>query len=470
MDPFSSASDVARAIRSGSISPTEVVDLYLDRIDRHNDAVNAIVWRNDDEVRQAARAAEAALGAGGPLPFFHGVPMPIKDLVSVAGQPNTRGGLGTSTAPQPENDLVVDRILNAGFLLMGRTNSPEGGMTQVTENRRYGITRNPWNLDRTPGGSSGGASAAVAAGLAPIASASDGGGSIRMPAAATGLVGLKPSRARVPGKTPGWEHGTTQGVVTRTVEDAARTLDYLSAEDPLNWYRAPEPERPWSKTYKQQAEPQRIGLMLDAPKGVEVDPACVRATEETAALLERMGHTIVPVSAEIISAEALRIYSLVVIAASLHTVPYDDPSQSEPFIIARRAMAEKMSAADYAKNVLTMHLESRRMLQHWRRDFDMLLSPTLACTVPEVGVIMAEANELLDGSSPREARMLAFNAYANILGLPAISMPVSFDDEGLPVGVQLVGSPFDETTILQLAHAVEREHDWASKRPAAFVD
>ncbi|WP_370615418.1 amidase [Mumia sp. Pv 4-285] len=469
MDPFSSASDIARSIRAGAISPVDVVELYLSRIDTYNDAVNAIVWRNDDDVRQAAKAAEAALGSGGALPFFHGVPMPIKDLVSVSGQPNTRGGLGTSTEPQPENDLVVDRILNAGFLLMGRTNSPEGGMTQVTENSRYGITRNPWNLDRTPAGSSGGASAAVAAGLAPIASASDGGGSIRMPASATGLVGLKPSRARVPAKVLGWEHGTTQGVVTRTVEDAARTLDYLSVEDPLGWYRAPTPERPYGDSYTEAAGPLRIGLMLDAPNGVEVDPICAETAERTARLLEVAGHTVVPVSADFISTEALRIYSTTVIAASLHTVPYDDPSQSEPFIIARRKMAEELPASEYAKAVLRLHLECRRMVAHWRRDFDVLVSPTLACQVPPVGVILAEANELLDGSSPREARMLAFNSYANILGLPAISVPVGTDSDGLPVGAQLVGSPYDETTILRLAQSLERELDWASRTPAAFT-
>lgn len=469
MDPFTPASDIARSIRAGVISPVEVVDLYLDRIDEHNDAVNAIVWRNDDDVRQAARAAEAALGSGGELPFFHGVPMPIKDLVSVAGQPNTRGGLGTSTAPQPENDLVVDRILNAGFLLMGRTNSPEAGMTQVTENSRYGTTRNPWDLERTPSGSSGGAAAAVAAGMAPIASASDGGGSIRMPASATGLVGLKPSRTRIPSKAPGWENGATQGVVTRTVEDAARTLDYLSAEDPLGWYRAPLPERPFGDSFARTAEPLRLGLMLDAPRGVEVDPVCAEAAELTARLLESAGHTVVPVSADFISADALRIYSLNVIAASLHTVPYDDPSKSEPFIAARRRMAEELPSSEYAKAVLRMHLESRRMLSHWRRDFDVLVSPTLACRVPPVGVVLAEANERLDGSSPREARMLAFNAYVNVLGLPAISVPVAMDDDGLPVGAQLVGSPFDETTILQLARRLEQELDWAHRVPPAFA-
>lgn len=469
MDPFSSASDIARSIRAGVVSPVEVVDHYLARIDQHDDAVNAFVWRNDDDVRQAAEAAEAALGSGGELPFFHGVPMPIKDLVSVAGQPNTRGSLGTSTAPQAENDLVVDRILNAGFLLMGRTNSPEAGMTQVTENGRYGITRNPWNLAHTPSGSSGGAAAAVAAGMAPIASASDGGGSIRMPASATGLVGLKPSRSRVPSKAPGWENGATQGVVTRTVEDAARTLDYLSAEDPLGWYRAPVPERPFGDTYHQSPARLRVGLMLEAPRGVEVDPVCAEAAERTARMLEKAGHTVVPVGADLVSAEALQVYSLKVIAASLHTVPYDDPSLSEPFIIARRRMAEELPASEYARSVLKMHLASRRMLAHWRRDFDVLVSPTLACRVPPVGVVLAEANALLDGSSPREARMLAFNAYVNIIGLPAISVPVAMDDDGLPVGVQLVGSPFDETTVLQLAHGLERELEWATRVPPAFA-
>lgn len=243
MDPFASATELAALIRRRELSPVEIGKHYLARIDAYDGEINAFVWRDDNRFLDAARAVEKSIRAGEDVGPFAGVPMPIKDLVSVAGQPNTRGSLGISDAPQGANDLIVDRIINGGFLPMGRTNTAESGMTQVTENRRYGITRNPWNLGRTPGGSSGGAAAAVAAGLAPVANASDGGGSIRMPASCTGLVGLKPSRARVPAKALSWEHGATGGVITRTVEDTARILDVISVPDPLGWYRAPTPER-----------------------------------------------------------------------------------------------------------------------------------------------------------------------------------------------------------------------------------
>lgn len=468
MDHFTSATELAARIRCRDLSPVEVARHYLARIDALDGEINAFVWRNDEPFLAAARAVEKAIGAGEAVPPFAGVPMPIKDLVAVAGQPNTRGSLGISDAPQGSSDPIVDRLVNGGFLLMGRTNTAEVGMTQVTENRRYGITRNPWNLGRTSGGSSGGAAAAVAAGLAPAANASDGGGSIRMPASCTGLVGLKPSRARVPTKVPGWEHGSTGGVITRTVEDAARILDLISIPDPLGWYRAPAPERAFADEVARPAGRLKVGLMLEAPTGVAVDPACADVARATARLLADQGHEIVPVEPGIISTRALDIYLFTVIAAALHTVPFDDPAATEPFIFARRKMAEQVHSGDYARAVAEMHLESRKMIEHWTTDFDVLLTPTLATRVPEVGVIMADANRLLDGSSVHEARMLAFNVFANITGLPAISLPVGFDGDGLPVGAQLVGGPFQEAVLIRLASALESELRWQDRRPAKY--
>lgn len=468
MDPFASASELAALVRRRELSPVEIGEEYLARIDRHDGEINAFTWRDDEAFLSAARNAEQAVVAGAELGPFAGVPMPIKDLASVAGQPNTRGSLGVSDAPQPANDLIVDRVLAGGFLLMGRTNTPESGMIQVTENQRYGITRNPWHLERTPGGSSGGAAAAVAAGLAPVASASDGGGSIRMPASCTGLVGLKPSRSRVPAKVLSWEHGSTGGVVTRTVEDTARILDLISVPDPLGWYRAPAPERPFADELGQPVAPLRVGLLLETPTGAPVDPECVEVAEATARMLEAHGHEVVPVEPEIISTRALDIYCFTVIAAALHTVPYDDPSLAEPFIVARMEMADHLSSGEYARAVVEMHLESRRMISHWYEDFDVLLTPTLATRVPEVGVTLADANRRLDGRSVHEARMLAFNAFVNITGLPAVSMPVGTDGDGLPVGAQLVGGPFQEATLIRLASLLEAEVRWQDRRPEKF--
>ena len=186
MDRHASALDVAAAIRAKEVSPVEVLDHYLAEVDRLDPVLNAFSLRDDERARADARAAaERLAGADADdLPPFLGVPMPIKDLVSVAGQPNTRGSLGVSDAPQGTSDPIVDRLVNGGFLPMGRTNTAEVGMTQVTENKRYGVTRNPWNLARTPGGSSGGSAASVAAGIVPVAHGGDGGGSIRIPASA----------------------------------------------------------------------------------------------------------------------------------------------------------------------------------------------------------------------------------------------------------------------------------------------
>jgi len=468
MDHFASASGLAALIRRRDISPVELTRHYLARIDAHDGTVNAFVWRNDEAVLEAARRVEAAVMAGEAVGPFAGVPMPIKDLVSVAGQPNTRGSLGMADAPQEQNDLIADRILAAGFLPMGRTNTPELGMTQVTENRRYGITRNPWNLDYSPGGSSGGAAAAVAAGMAPVANASDGGGSIRMPAACTGLVGLKPARARIPSRIPGWENCATGGLITRTVEDTARILDLIATPDPLGWYRAPAPERPFGDEPGRPAGRLRIGLLTEAPAGVPVDPECVAAVRATARLLEDQGHHILPVGPDIISARAKEIYLFTVLPAALHTAPYADPTLAEPFIIARRGMALQRHSGDYARDVAELHLLSRQMIRHWVEDFDVLLAPTLACRVPKAGVILADANRRLDGSSPLEAQMLAFNVFANITGLPAISLPGGHDSHGLPIGVQLVGGPFQEAVLIRLAAALEEELRWPRRHPPDF--
>lgn len=468
MDPFISATELARLIRNRKASAVEVARHYLDRIEADDGRINAFVWRNDDQVLAAAKAVDDRIAAGDPLPPFAGVPMPIKDLSSVAGQPNTRGSAGMSDAPQAQNDLVVDRILAAGFLPMGRTNTPELGMTQVTENRRYGITRNPWSLGHTPGGSSGGAAAAVAAGMAPVASASDGGGSIRMPAACTGLVGLKPSRARIPARVPGWEHGTTSGTITRTVEDTARILDLLAVPDPLGWYRAPAPDRPFAEEITQPPGYLRIAMLTEAPGGTPVDPECAAAVTAMARLLEDQGHTILPVTPDLISSRAMEIYLFTVLPAALHTAPYEDPSEAEPFILARRDMALRRHSGDYARDVAELHLLSRQMIRHWVEDFDMLLAPTLACRVPEVGVILADANHRLDGSSPLEAQMLAFNLFANITGLPSIAIPAGMDSAGLPLGVQLVGGPFAEGLLIRLAAALEDALHWERQHPPAF--
>ncbi|MEV4001839.1 amidase [Actinomadura sp. NPDC049753] len=469
MEPFSSAVSIAEAVRSRQVSPTEVVDLYLGRIDHYDGEINAFVWQSPEQVRDAARAATRAVTAGEDLGPFHGVPLPIKDLTSVAGQPNTMGSQGVPNAPRQGNELVVDRFLESGCILMGRTNSPEMGTLPDTDNSRYGPTANPWDHRRSPGGSSGGAAAAVAAGLAPLAHGNDGGGSLRMPASACGLVGLKPSRARVPQLVQSWwEYCSTEGVITRYVQDTAAMLDVISRPDPHGWFQAPPPERPFAEEPGRDPGRLRIGLMVDAPTGLPVDPECVEAATAAATLLEELGHDVHPVSPELLSAEAAQGYVDMVIPGSLYVHPFDDPDRAEPYNRYRWDRMKLVNAGEYVRTAALLQTESRRIVAQWRRDFDVLLTPTLACQPPELGIVRADANRDVEVAQPSALLMVSFTLLANVTGQPAISLPVHLSAAGLPVGVQLIGAPFDEATLLRLAAALEAETNWPHTVPADY--
>ena len=460
-----SAVDLAAAIRRREISSVELVTEAIARRDRFDAELNAIIWRDDEASLADARAADAAVARGEDLPPFHGIPIPIKELTWVAGQPGTFASLGVSAEPRPVSDLVVDQLRRAGFVLFGRSNSPEAGPMSVTENRRFGVTRNPWDPRYSPAGSSGGAAVSVAAGYTPVAHASDGGGSIRMPASATGLVGLKPSRGRVPAVLPGWEHSITDGVITRHVADTAAILDELSRLDRRAPYVAPAPDRPFAAEVGAPVAPRRIGLLLEAPNGVPVHPEARAAAEKLAAVLEGLGHRVEPVQPFLFSIEAVLGFLDVVVNAWLWATPYDQPELAEPYIAARRRRATDFTAGDYAIAAARLYAESAVVTAQWGRDFDVLLTPTMAAPPPLVGTVLAEANEAFDGPRVAENQMVAFTAFCNIAGLPAISLPVHVSELGLPVGAQLVGGPFGESELIRLAASVEEHVGWTTRIP-----
>jgi amidase len=465
IDPFIPVTELARLIRDREVSPVEVAQTYLDRIERLNPAVNAVVWMDVDAVHAAAARAERAVLDGSPLGPLHGVPIPIKDLNSVAGQPNTSSSLAIRDSPATETDPDVQLLFDAGAIALGRSNSPEFGALTVTENARHGKTRNPWSLAHTSGGSSGGASAAVAAGLAPAAHASDGGGSIRVPASATGLVGLKPSRGRVPSFIRGWEHSTTEGAITRTVADTALLLDVMGRADPLSWYSAPDPVRPFSQEVGADPGRLRIGLLLEAPTGLRVDADCVRAATLVGRELQDLGPDVVEVRPRMFSSAAIRGFTGTIISASTYAIRVDDPDAVDPYIRRRRESALQVTAGEYASIAARLQAESREIVAQWGRDFDVLLTPTTAVLPPLVGAVYDEANADPDGRRETEARMVSFTAFVNIAGLPAITLPVHTSDGGLPVGAQLVGGPFDEATLIRLASQLEPRFRWYDKHP-----
>lgn len=458
--PASSALDIGAAIRSGEVSAVEVTEMYLAEIDARNDAVNAIVWLDREDSLHRAQESDRRVRAGEARGPFEGVPIPIKDLSAVAGQPNTMSSLSISEALATETEIDVQLLEDAGFVLLGRSNSPEFGPLTASENARHGKTRNPWNLEFTSGGSSGGASAAVAAGFAPIGHASDGGGSIRVPSSTTGLVGLKPSRGRVPAEVRGWEHSTTSGVITRTVADSAAALDILSPFDPLAWYSAPQPARPFASEVGADPGRLRIGLLLESPSGLEVDPVNAAAAIRTAQALEELGHIVEPVQPFLFSPEAGKGFVDLIISASVFASPYEDVELVDPYIRYRIEQAKRFHSGEYAALAGLLQFETRQVNAQFGRDFDLLLTPTMAVPTPRVGVVYDEANQTPDAPRLTEARQVTFTAWVNIAGLPAISLPMHTDAAGLPVGAQLVGGPFDEAALIRVAAQLETVFDW----------
>jgi amidase len=472
LGPSASALELAGALRRRELSAVELLDACLEAIDERNPELNAVIWRNDEDARRGAQDADrrlATLSADGPseeqwAPFL-GIPIPIKDLTPVAGWPTTFGSRGADTTPSRESELVVDAFERAGFILCARTNSPEFGVLTVTENSRYGVTRNPWDLTRSPGGSSGGAAAAVAGGMFAIAHANDGGGSIRIPASYTGLVGLKASRGRVPRAAQSWMGAVVEGALTRTVADSAAVLDVIAEPDPLAWYNAPAPERPFAQETAVQPEPLRIGLMATAPLGIPTAAAYTAAALAAGAMLEQLGHVVEEVEVPTVSEEMIPPFVLMT-QAGLAEFEDIDWSQVEPHVAHQYKLSREISAGDYVQAVLELELITRRELVRWGRDFDVLLTPTSAVEPPLAGSILAAQHAAPDRPVADVVASVSFTAFGNVTGLPAISLPLYFTEAGLPIGVMLTAGPWQEATLIHLAARLEEAHPWRERRPS----
>jgi amidase len=464
LGPTSTALELAGALRRRELSAAELVDQCLAAVDERNPQLNAVIWRNDEEARAAAAEADRRLAAGEEAPFL-GVPLPIKDLTPVAGWPVTFGSWGASEEPSKESELVVDALARAGFVLCGRTNTPEFGPITVAENLRYGITRNPWDTERSSGGSSGGAAAAVAGGMFPIAHANDGGGSIRIPAAYCGLVGLKPSRGRVPRLAQSWLGAVVEGVVSRTVADSAVVLDAISGPDPAAWYNAPAPARPFAQETDTPPGTLRIGLMAQAPLGIPTDDACIEAARSAAAALEDLGHSVEEVEVPTISEEMVPPF-IALTLGSLADYEGVDWSAVEPHIAHQRQAAGELSAYDYALAARALELLSRREVARWGRDFDLLLTPTSAILPPQAGVVLEAQHAEPDQPVPDVIASVSFTAFGNVTGLPAVSLPLHWTDAEVPVGVQLTAGPWQEAMLISLAAQLEQAMPWAERRPS----
>jgi amidase len=467
---FRPASELAALVRAGELTARELVGASLERIEALNGELNAFTHVDAD----GALAAAEAIGSDDPRPFA-GVPIAIKDNQPVAGMPLTFGAELFGDFVAPYDAAFVRRLRDAGFVIVGKTALPEYGILPSTESRRNGPTRNPWDRSRTPGGSSGGAAAAVAAGMVPLAHGNDGGGSIRIPAACCGLVGLKPARGRVSmAPALGESFLAVDGVLTRTVAETAALLDLLAGPEPGDASWAPPPSEPFAQTAAAAPGRLRIGLTLTPPlTEIAVDPIAERAVRDAAALLEELGHEVEEVDAPWAVPGLLELFSGAFGPAVASTIVFAS------MVAGREPQSQDMERLSWylwerASKLGSAHfLAVTAQLQGLARHFitataayDAVLTPSLAMRPVPIGELNGE-DEDPAATFRRSGQFTPFTAIANVTGQPAISVPLSHGEDGLPVGVHFFGRPVDEGTLLSLAAQLEAARPWSDRRPEA---
>ena len=459
---------LAGLVRSGDLTATELVQTCLRRIDALEPAIKAFTH----VAHESALAAAAEIGPGDPRPFA-GVPIAIKDNRPVSGMPVTMCSDLFGDYVAEHDAFCVRRLREAGFVIVGKTTLPEMGILPTTESRRFGPTRNPWDRERTPGGSSGGSAAAVAAGMVPIAHGNDGGGSTRIPAACCGLVGLKGARGRVSaGPDGGQSFLVTDGVLTRTVAESAAVLDVLAGYEPGDATWAPPPSARYAELAARDPGSLRIGLAFNMPlEGVELDPLCEAAARDCAVLLESLGHRVQealpPWSNLGLLSDFTRAFGPNVSFTTLiggRLAGREPTAQDvEPLTWALWERARSESSLTLLSAQARLEAVARSVVRYLER-FDVLLTPALAQRPVRIGEIHGR------GPDPwaqyrRAGAFTPYTAIVNVTGQPAISVPLYHGDDGLPTAVQLIGRPAREDTLLALAAQLEQARPWAHRHP-----
>ncbi|HEX5528851.1 MAG TPA: amidase [Methylomirabilota bacterium] len=461
--PWRSAQELAALIRGKQVSPVEVVEALLARIERLNPALNCYATVTAEEARDAAVAAEVEVVSGETLGPLHGVPVSIEDLVFTR-RVLTTGGSRLFADHVPEEDSVcVERLKGAGAIIVGKTTTPEFGHKAVTDSPLLGITRNPWNPALTPGGSSGGAGAAVAAGLGPLAVGTDGGGSIRIPAAFCGVYGLKPSFGRVPQAPgfPGWETLSHTGPLTRTVRDAALMLDVIAGPDDRDRHSLPAAGR----AYLEACEDGIAGLSVAWSPDLgyaRVDPEVAELCAVAAERFESFGGHVEVVSPSWEDPEEI---FRVMVGAETWGAWGDrleaDGEQMDRSLRALMKFGAGITAERYLRAMRRRH-DFWTEVQRFLARFDLLITPTVAVPPFEVG--RPGLNEVA-GQPSSPLGWTPFCFPFNLTGQPAATVPVGFTSAGLPVGLQIVGRRHADHTVLAASAAFEAAQPWADRRP-----
>jgi amidase len=464
-----SAMDLAAMVRRGEISARDLVEAALRRIDELEPQLNAFTHVAHD----SALADAGEIGAGDLRPFA-GVPIAIKDNRPVAGLPITMASDLFGDLIPRHQAFCVRRLRDAGFVIVGKTTLPEMGILPTTESRRFGPTRNPWDLERTPGGSSGGSAAVVAGGGLPVAHGNDGGGSLRIPGACCGLVALKPARGRISvGPEGGQSFLVTDGVLTRTVADTAAILDVMAGYEPGDATWAPPPPAPYGQLAQRDPGRLRIGLALTPPlEGATLDPILDAATRSAAGLLESLGHDVQEIEPPWSGLNLLPEFTgafgpgIAMVAFIGFKLAGRQPTEAdvEPLTWEMWKLATENDTLSLLNAQGRLEAVARSLVTFFA-PFDAVLTPTLAQRPVSIGEIHGL------GPDPwahyhRSARFTPYTAIVNVTGQPAISLPLYQGDDGLPIGVQLIGPPAREEVLLALGRQLEQAAPWAGRRPA----
>ncbi|MDT5108102.1 MAG: amidase [Mycobacterium sp.] len=465
------ATDQAALVASGEVSPSELLEAAIERIERIDPTLNAVVIRWFDHARETAAGADLPDGP------FRGVPFLIKDLFAeYAGQRFSNGNVALKEAHviADADTTLVSRHRAAGLVIAGRTNSPELGSVPTTEPVAWGATHNPWDTTRTPGGSSGGAAAAVASGMVPFGHASDGGGSIRIPASCCGLVGLKPSQGRITMGPVRDESGlSVQHCVSRSVRDSAGLLDATRGPGIGDTVIAPPPARPYVDELGADPGRLRIGMLDHHPQGGSVDAEVTHATQAVGRLLESLGHHVEPAWPKALEDKTFGSTFGALWSANmgLSRRRFEDllgrpleERELEPLNRVQTDFANHFTAVDYGL-ALSAVAQYRREVQSWWYDgWDLLLTPTVAELPLKLGTIVNDPDNPMSAME-RAGQFVPFTPPFNTSGQPAISLPLEWTAEGLPVGVQLVAAYGREDLLVRIASQLEQANPWAHRTP-----
>jgi amidase len=495
---------LAELVRRRQVTPAELLEEAIARAERVNPRIGAIVTPLYDRARQEAAAAGAppAAGADGPPAPFAGLPFLLKDLdAALAGAPMAAGSRFLSGYRPTADATIVGRFRRAGAIIFGKTNCPELGLTPYTEPALFGPARNPWSLDRTAGGSSGGTGAAVAAGIVPVAHANDGGGSIRIPAACCGLFGLKPTRGRTPAgpdRPHHWSGMAIGHVISRSVRDSAAMLDAIAGPEPVSPYWAPPPSRPFLDEVGAPPGRLRIALTKKAEVAANVvDPECAAAADDAGRLLTALGHHVEEADLDIdADAFARDFFQLVCVeiaaivargTAMVGRRPRRGDLETSTAITATIGRQQSAVRVALARDRLDM-VAAR--VAHFFERFDLLLSPTLGLPPAPIGSLRPRGAEafaqemvaalglsfllrlpgVVESSVRRVFSFMPFTPVANVTGQPSMSLPLYWTASGLPIGSMLTGRFGDEATLFRVAAQLEAARPWSARRPPVTAD